>query len=132
MALWQGRSRRKPSGGVLRPFRKKRKYELGREREFATLGQERRKVIRVLGGNLKVRLLRAEWANLEDPRTGKTERVKILSVRSNPANPHFVTRNILTKGATIQTEKGLARVTSRPGQTGVINAVLLEAAEGET
>ncbi|MFQ5837959.1 MAG: 30S ribosomal protein S8e [Thermoplasmata archaeon] len=129
MALWQGKSRRKSSGGVLRPFRKKRRYELGREKEYATLGEERRKVIRVLGDNLKARILRAEWANLVDPKMGKTEKVKILSVKNNPANPHFVTRNIITKGATIQTERGLAKVTSRPGQMGAVDAVLVEQAE---
>lgn len=124
MALWQRRSRRKPSGGRLRPIHKKRRYELGREPEFATLGDGRRKRIRVLGGNTKVRLLRAQWANLHDPATGKTQRVRILSVKSNPANPHYVTRNIVTRGATIETEQGTARVTSRPGQVGIVNAVL--------
>lgn len=127
MALWQARSKRKPSGGMLRPIHKKRRYELGREQEFATLGEERAKKLRVLGDNAKVRLLRAEWANVLDPETGKTERVKILTVESNPANPNYVTRNIITKGATIETEKGLARVTSRPGQTGAVNAVLVKA-----
>ncbi len=126
MALWQGRSRRKPSGGMLRPIHKKRRFELGREQEFATLGEERRKIIRVVGRNSKVRLLRAQWANLFDPKTGETHRVKILSVKTNPANPHYVTRNIITKGATIETEKGTARVTSRPGQFGIVNAVMVE------
>ncbi len=126
MALWQARSKRKPSGGMLRPLHKKRRYELGREQEFATLGEERAKRLRVLGDNRKVRLLRAAWANVLDPETGKTERVKILTVESNPANPNYVTRNIITKGATVQTEKGLARVTSRPGQTGAVNAVLVK------
>ncbi len=126
MALWQGRSKRKPSGGMLRPIRKKRKYELGREQEFATLGTERKKIVRVVGGNVKGRLLKAEWANLYDPKTGKTEKAKILSVKSNPANPHYVTRNIITRGATIETERGIAKVTSRPGQVGTVNAVLLE------
>ncbi len=126
MALWQARSKRKPSGGMLRPLHKERRYELGREQEFATLGEERAKRLRVLGDNRKVRLLRAAWANVLDPETGKTERVKILTVESNPANPNYVTRNIITKGATVQTEKGLARVTSRPGQTGAVNAVLVK------
>ncbi|MCJ2519946.1 MAG: 30S ribosomal protein S8e [Candidatus Thermoplasmatota archaeon] len=129
MALWQGRSRRKPSGGMLRPIRKKRRREIAREKEFATLGEERAKIIRTLGGNTKVRLLRGEWANLFDPSTGKMERVRILSVKSNPANPHYVTRNIITKGATIETERGIAKVTSRPGQTGAVNAVLLKSVE---
>ncbi len=114
---------------MLRPVRRKRKYELGREQEFATLGEERSKILRVVGRNTKVRLLRAEWANLFDPKTGKTEKVKILSVKTNPANPHYVTRNIITRGATVETEKGVAKVTSRPGQVGIVNAVLLEAGE---
>lgn len=126
MALWQGRSKRKPSGGMLRPIHKKRRFELGREQEFATLGNERRKIIRVVGRNSKVRLLRAEWANLFDPKTGKTQKARILSVKTNPANPHYVTRNIITRGATIETEGGTARVTSRPGQVGIINAVVVE------
>jgi small subunit ribosomal protein S8e len=31
----------------------------------------------------------------------------------------------MTKGAIIETEMGKAKVTSRPGQDGVVNAVLL-------
>ena len=129
MAIWQKHSRRKPSGGLRRPHAKKKRREIGREREFATIGSERRKVIRVLGGRRKVRLLRAEWADLFNPQTGKTERTRILSVKTNPANPNFVTRNIVTRGATIETENGIARVTSRPGQVGTVHAVLLEEPE---
>ncbi|HNJ81368.1 MAG TPA: 30S ribosomal protein S8e, partial [Methanoregulaceae archaeon] len=33
---------------------------------------------------------------------------------------------LLTKGAVIRTEMGRARIISRPGQDGVINAILLE------
>lgn len=130
MAIWHGRSRRKPSGGMLRPIRKKRRFELGREQEYASLGEEKAKPLRVMGGNRKVRLLKAQWANLLDPSTGRSERAKILSVKDNPANPNFVTRNIITRGATIETEKGLAKVTSRPGQAGAVNAVLLKRVEG--
>ncbi|MEE9164487.1 MAG: 30S ribosomal protein S8e, partial [Thermoplasmata archaeon] len=86
MAIWQKHSRRKPSGGMRRPHAKKKRREIGREREFATVGSERRKVIRVLGGRRKVRLLRAEWADLFNPQTGTTERTRILSVKTNPAN----------------------------------------------
>ncbi len=129
MPIWQKHSRRKPSGGMRRPHAKKKRREIGREREVATIGPERRKTIRVLGGRQKTRLLRAEWANLFSPQTGKTERTRILSVKTNPANPNFVTRNIVTRGATIETEKGIARVTSRPGQVGTVHAVLLEGSE---
>ncbi|MFQ5907227.1 MAG: 30S ribosomal protein S8e [Thermoplasmata archaeon] len=129
MPIWQKHSRRKPTGGMRRPHAKKKRREIGREREFATIGSERRKRIRVLGGRRKARLLRAEWADLFNPETGKTERARILSVTTNPANPNFVTRNIITRGATIETEKGIGRVTSRPGQAGTVHAVLLEGAE---
>ena len=127
MALWQGRSRRKPSGGRLRPFRKKRRFEIGREQQYAFLGTHKVKLYRVRGANQKVRVLNAEWANVTDPKTGVTKKVKILSVKDNPSNPHFVTRNIVTRTATIETEIGRARVTSRPGQDGVVNGVLLDA-----
>ncbi|RLF79472.1 30S ribosomal protein S8e, partial [Thermococci archaeon] len=45
-----------------------------------------------------------------------------------PANRQYVRRNIITKGAIIQTEIGKAIVTSRPGQDGVVNAVLIKEA----
>ena len=127
MALWQGRSKRKPSGGRLRPIRKKRKFEIGREQQYAFLGPQKVKLYRVRGANQKVRILNAEWANVTDPKSGTTKKVKILTVKENPSNPHFVTRNIVTRTATVETEIGLARVTSRPGQDGVVNAVLVSA-----
>ena len=126
MALWQGRSKRKPSGGRLRPLRKKKKFEIGREQQYAFLGPQKVKLYRVRGANQKVRILNAEWANVTDPKTRKTKKVKIVTVKENPSNPHFVTRNIVTRSAVVETELGMARVTSRPGQDGVVNAVLVE------
>ncbi|MEM3155906.1 MAG: 30S ribosomal protein S8e, partial [Nitrososphaerota archaeon] len=55
-------------------------------------------------------------------------RTEILGVRSNPANSDFERRGVLTRGAIIETKLGDARVTSRPGSDGVINAVLISAA----
>ncbi len=57
---------------------------------------------------------------------GATKKAKIETVEENSANPNYVRRNLLTKGAIIKTEIGRARIVSRPGQDGVINAVLLE------
>ena len=119
MALWQGRSRRKPTGGRYRPFRKKRRREIGREQQWAFIGPQRLKLYRTKGANRKVRVLSAEFANVLDRRTSATKKVKIVTVKANPSNPNFVTRNVITRGATILTEIGLARVTSRPGQDGV-------------
>jgi small subunit ribosomal protein S8e len=125
MALWQGRSKRKPSGGRYRPFRKKRKREISREQQFAFIGETRRKLYRTKGANRKVRVLKEQVANVLDPRTSTTKKVKIVTVKENSSNPHYVTRNIMTRGAVVQTEIGLAKITSRPGQDGVINAVLV-------
>jgi len=129
MALWQGRARRKPTGGRYRPLRKKRKREIGREQQYAFLGPQKVKLYRTRGRNRKVRVLRAEFANIVDPKAGKTIRSKIVAVKENPSNPHFVTRNIITRGAVIQTDAGLAKVTSQPGQDGIINAVLIISAK---
>ena len=126
MAIWQGRSLKKPSGGRIVLARKKRKRELGREPANTRVAEERekRKIIRTYGGNRKVRLVEALYANVFEG--GKGKKVKILNVVENPANRQYARRNIITKGAIIETEIGKAVVTSRPGQDGVVNAVLLK------
>jgi small subunit ribosomal protein S8e len=97
---------------------------MGREFVETKIGSEKKKFQRTHGGNTKVKLQRTEYANVS---TGdKTTKTKILSVADNTANRHFVRRNIITKGAIIETELGKAQVTSRPGQHGVVNAVLVE------
>jgi len=127
MARWQGRSRKKPSGGRTWPKRKKRKYELGRESAETRIGTSKRVRVAVRGSGRKLRLLVADEANITVTESGETKKVKISSVLENPANPHFVRRNIVTRGAVIETELGRARVTGRPGQDGTVNAILLEA-----
>ena len=70
-------------------------------------------------------MLSEEIANVYDPKLKKHFKLKILDIVENPANRHFVRRNIITKGAIIKTEKGNAKVISRPGQQGSINAVMI-------
>src|SRR5438132_8467490 len=97
MALWQGRSKRKPTGGRYRPFRKKRRREIGREQQYAFIGAQRLKLYRTKGANRKVRVLKAEFANVLDRRTAVTKKVKIVTAvrRSNTlANSAFRTRKI--------------------------------------
>ncbi len=125
MALWQGRSRRKITGGRYRPNKGKRKSEIGREQQVTIIGKESNKKVRTMGGNLKFRVLQSSLANVFDPKAKKTVKVNIKTVLENPANPNYVRRNIITKGAIIETDKGKARVTSRPGQHGTINAILI-------
>lgn len=122
---WQGNSKRKFTGGRLISNRGKRKYELGREAGEPNVDTTRKKQIRTRGGNTKIRLLRCDTAHVADPKTGKSKTAKIESVTDNSANLNYIRRNIITKGAIIKTELGEARVTSRPGQDGIVNAILV-------
>ncbi len=127
MGIYQGNDMKKISGGRKRPARGKRKYEMGRFPTFTTLSdREKRVKQRVRGGNTKIRLKEALYANVTDPETGESKKVRILSIESTPSNREFARRGIITKGSIIETEVGRAKVTSRPGQDGVINAVLIE------
>ncbi|BEP18599.1 30S ribosomal protein S8e [Pyrofollis japonicus] len=128
MGIYQGNDLKKPTGGKKRRHQKvKRKYWMGRFPTFTRLDvAEARKIIRVRGGNTKVRLKKAAYANVVDPSTNTAKKVKILRVLETPANPQYVRSGIITKGTIIETELGKAVVTSRPGQDGVINAILLE------
>jgi small subunit ribosomal protein S8e len=120
----QGRSKRKRTGGRLRPFRNKKRYQLGREPAETTVGSPRFQVVDSRGNNRKLRALSTNVAQVSDGE--ETSEAEILGVVENPANINYVRRNIITKGAVIETELGEARVTSRPGQTGQVNAVLVE------
>ncbi|OWT33473.1 30S ribosomal protein S8e [Methanobrevibacter sp. 87.7] len=125
MAITQGKSIRSPSGGRLRANRGKRKAELGRTSAETKLDSKRLRKIRTRGGNEKLRLDGGNKINVIDPKTHKAEVFDILNVSENKANPNYVRRNIITKGAIVETAKGKAKVTSRPGQSGVISGVLL-------
>ena len=85
----------------------------------------KRKDVRTRGKNHKSRALTADTAYVVDPKTKKTTKTEIITVVENSANIHYVRRNIMNKGAIVNTKIGKARITSRPGQSGVINAVLL-------
>lgn len=126
MAIWQGKSNRKPTGGRRVPSANKRKFEIGREKQFTKIGAQSLKQYRSAGGNVKVGMLAAEYANVVDKQNGTVTKMKIVNVSANSADPNYVQRNILNKGATIDLEGGKkAVVTSRPGQDGAVNAVLL-------
>ena len=67
MVQWHGRSKRQTTGGRVKYARKKRKYEMGRPFGETRTGKEKKKSIRTRGGNSKIRLLRAEFANIINP-----------------------------------------------------------------
>jgi len=127
MGFYQGPDNRKITGGLKGNHRDKRKYEIGNPSTLTTLSAEDIRIKdRTLGGNFKVRLKYTTTANVLDPATNTAKKVKILEVLETPANKELARRGIIIRGAKIRTEAGLAVVTSRPGQDGVINAVLLK------
>lgn len=81
---------------------------------------------RVRGGNIIIKLKETAYANVYDPESKTFKKVKILRVVENPANREYVRLGIVTKGSVIETELGLAKVTSRPSRDGVVNAVLIK------
>jgi len=133
MVIYHKPVKKKPTGGRKRPFRQKKKRHIGRfpaeTRIVEEGGEEKRVKIRVRGGGYKVRLYRVLYANVVDPESKESKKVKIITVEENKANREFKRRHIITKGAIIRTEIGLAKVTSRPGQDGVVNAVLIKREE---
>ena len=126
MAIWQGKSKKKPTGGRLVSSRGKRRFEISREKHTTKIGTESLKRYRAEGGSVKMSVLMAEYANVVDKKAKTVKKAKILGVRANPADPNYVQRSIINKGARINTELGEAIVTSRPGQDGAINAVLID------
>lgn len=126
MALSQHKSKRKPTGGKYQKIRKKKKRDFGNDFIPIKIGEKRKKVTRGLAGIKKHRILQIDKINVVDLKTKKSKLTKILEVIENRANPHFVRMNVVTKGCVVETELGNARVTSRPGQDGTVNGVLIK------
>ena len=126
MANSQRRSNRKASGGRYVPSRTKKLRELDRLPTHTRLGKRQSKILRVKGALKKVITMMDDHVNLMDPKTKKYSKVKIDQVIDNPANRNFVRRNIITKGTIVKTAKGNAKIVSRPGQEGMLNAVLIK------
>ncbi|MBN2042478.1 MAG: 30S ribosomal protein S8e [Candidatus Aenigmarchaeota archaeon] len=126
MTKWHRKSTRSLTGARVRKNRKKKKFEMGNVFLETKIGKRNVKVQKTIGGNRKLKVLSVEKINVADPKKKTIKRVKVLSVEKNTANPHYVRRNVITKGAIVKTELGSARITSKPGQHGIVNAVLVE------
>jgi len=118
------RSNKKPTGARYKTMSKKTRYQRGRDAVPATIGPTKIKKKRARGDSQKLIVYRTDVINVISE--GKAQKAKILNVIENPADPHFVRRNVMTKGAIVETDVGKVRITSRPGQHGVINGVLVE------
>jgi small subunit ribosomal protein S8e len=128
LSFYQGRDSKKPSGGYrARPYKVKRKALGGGPPTNTALSDtEVRRIIRVFGGNTKVKADAVQYANLYIPSERKAVKVRIVRIVETPGNRELAKRQVIVKGAIIETERGRAVVTSRPGQDGIVNAVLIE------
>lgn len=115
---------RKISGGKYHQFRKKKTHETLKQDNVVTLGQTKRKTLRVKGGNQKAVLLRANIVNIIVD--GKAKKAEIINVEETPQNRFLARQNRLLKGAIIETSLGKAKITNRPTQEGQVNAILLQ------
>ena len=125
MAISQRRPKQKQTGAKYKALRKKRKSDLGRLPTMTKLGERACKAVRTLGGNTKQRLMHDNKLTVYDRKEKKSFTLAIKTVLENPANRHYVRRNIMTKGTIVETERGKVRITSRPGQDGTLCGVLI-------
>jgi small subunit ribosomal protein S8e len=127
MPQWHGNlHKRKKSGGKKHMFRGKRAFEMGSDPTETIVGEKRISRKRTRGGKTKFAALAVNSVNVTDPATGKSQKTEIRSVVKNPANVDYQRRGVITKGAVVDTPLGQALVTSRPGQHGVVNAILIQ------
>ncbi len=124
---WHGSlKKRKKTGGKKKAYRSKRLHELGRSPIETMLNEVSRKTETGRSKIKKFKLVSDEYVNVSDPSTGLTEKLKIVDVVRNPANVDYNRRGVITRGVIVRTEKGLVKIVSRPGQDGVLNAVVYE------
>ncbi len=138
MVEWHMKSDRKFTGGRRRTSRRSTKKLAWRGGSFAetklsSAGSKEENVsVKGRGNSSKVQSRYVINANVFDPSTKKYSKAKISTIVQNNANRQYARRNIITKGAVIEVElNGLkhAKVTSRPGQQGTINAVVIDSIE---
>ncbi|CAR26171.1 hypothetical protein ZYGR_0E01540 [Zygosaccharomyces rouxii] len=96
------RHKRSATGAKRAQFRKKRKFELGRQSANTKIGAKRIHTVRVRGGNKKFRALRIETGNFSWASEGVSKKTRIVGVAYHPSNNELVRTNTLTKAAIVQ------------------------------
>ncbi|KAJ3195317.1 hypothetical protein HK101_000507 [Irineochytrium annulatum] len=93
---------RNATGAKRAQYRKKRKFELGRQRADTKIGVKRVHSVRVRGGNLKFRALRLEAGNFSWGSEHCTRKTRVINVKYNSTNNELVRTNTLVKGSIIE------------------------------
>ena len=115
----------KITGGRRSPLRIRRKYETDRYPNEPTNGAQITITRRVRGNNKKTALKSIDFVNLATGEN-KVKKSKIIKVLENATNNDYKRRGIITKGAILETPEGKCKVVSKPGQNGIVNAILLK------
>lgn len=97
--------KRRATGGKQKAWRKKRKYELGRQPAMTKLSSNVTvRPVRVRGGNRKFRALRLDSGNFSWGSEAVTRKTRILDVSYNASNNELVRTQTLVKNAIIQVD----------------------------
>ncbi len=115
---------KKISGGKYNRSHGKKLCEKPGQKKLIKLGEEKRKVLRVRGGNKKSILFSAKFVNIQGKE--KNKKVEIKNVLETPSNRFLARQNVITKGTIIETELGKVKITNRPTQEGIINGILIK------
>ncbi|ORY48833.1 40S ribosomal protein S8 [Leucosporidium creatinivorum] len=96
------RHKRSETGAQRAQYRKKRKFELGRQPAMTKLGAKRIHPVRTRGGNLKHRALRLESGNFAWGSEHTTRKTRIIGVVYNASNNELVRTNTIVKSCIVQ------------------------------
>ena len=117
--------KRKHTGGLIKHTRSRRSDEKDSFSVDTLLGNHSIRVKNSRGGNVKISLVSDNSVNVIDKSTNSIKKVAITSVLKNPSNRDYERRGVITRGAILDTELGKGRVLSRPGQSGIIDGILI-------
>lgn len=98
------RHKRSASGAKRAHYRKKRKFELGRQPAATKMGAKRIHRVRTRGGNVKYRALRLQDGNFAWGSEHCTRKTRLIVVVYNATNNELVRTNTLVKGAIVQVD----------------------------
>ena len=121
----EGLKTSKITGGRRHPLKNRQKFQTDRYPNEALVGDQETSTRKTRGNNRKTGLKTVSHVNLVLS-DAKIKRSKIVKVLENKTNNDYQRRGIITIGAILETEDGKCRVISRPGQCGIINAVLVK------
>ena len=105
--------KRRLTGGKKPTHHMKRKHEMGRQMAMTKIGAKRIRDVRVRGGSIKHRALRADTGNFSWGSEVCTRKTRILDVVYNASNNELVRTKTLVKNAIVQIDATCAAAPPR-------------------